>query len=325
MFKMKIVINIMIECWRFMRFTLRYNASILTDSNMRKMQYSLMRENHVIEKGMSLRNPRLGFGQKKVIDLISHLSKYVDLYMSFDSDFLVYPLCTIRSYIRYTKEKNVDIKNIEYEFRNLCDKIESKGYHFSEEIVSAGVIMKNHETLKEEIKKPFQEFVMSRHSIRYFTDEIPARSIVEKALNTARYTPSACNRQSWHTHIYTGEIAHKLFEIQGGAHGFEHDMHMGIIVTADANAFLHYEIHQPYIDGGLYAMSLIYSLHAEGLGCVPLSFGFYMDKLKRIKKEFSIPENEILIVLLGVGYLPKVYKIAVSNRLELIKTNLFHY
>lgn len=30
------------------------------------MQYTLLRENHTIEKGLSMRNPRKGFGKKSV-------------------------------------------------------------------------------------------------------------------------------------------------------------------------------------------------------------------------------------------------------------------
>ena len=40
-----------------------YNASMRTDHDMYKMQYTLLRENHIIEKGMSMRQSRRGFGQ----------------------------------------------------------------------------------------------------------------------------------------------------------------------------------------------------------------------------------------------------------------------
>ena len=58
--------HIMRECVAFGSSLLKYNASVNTDGDMYKMQYTLLRENHVIEKGMSLRNPRKGFGQQKV-------------------------------------------------------------------------------------------------------------------------------------------------------------------------------------------------------------------------------------------------------------------
>ena len=105
-------------------------------------------------------------------------------------------------------------------------------------------------------------------------------------------------------------------------HGFESDIHMGILVTADANAFLSYEVHQPYVDGGLFSMSLIYAIHAVGLGCIPLSCGFYKSKLDQIKKEYDVPNNEIPIVLLVLDTLKIHSKLQYQHvKLLLIQIN----
>lgn len=320
-----IKIKIFLECWHFLLYTLKHNASVHTDSNINKMRYTLMRENHVIEKGLSMKNPKKGFGQLKVSNLIKRINKYSDLYFSIDSSFLIYPICTIAHYIQYTKESGTDIEKIESEFDNLCKKLKKKGLNFNTHEVTAGVIDLKYSDFKENITKPFATFAQSRHSVRYFKNEIPPKELIEQALSIARFTPSACNRQSWHTHIFVNGKAQDLIKMQGGANGFEQNIHMAIVITADANAFLCYEIHQPYIDGALYAMSLIYSLHAEGLGVIPLSLGFYSSKLNQIKKTFEIPQNEIPIMILGVGLLDDNFKVAVSTRLNISKTNTYHY
>ena len=67
------------EAYHFYLLLSKYNASHHTDEDMEKMQYTLLRENHVIEKGMSMRNPRKGFGQKKVANLLKRLQKYFEL------------------------------------------------------------------------------------------------------------------------------------------------------------------------------------------------------------------------------------------------------
>lgn len=53
--QIKIIFNIIRECVRFMFYNLVHNASIKTDNNIHKMQYTLLRENHIIEKGMSMK------------------------------------------------------------------------------------------------------------------------------------------------------------------------------------------------------------------------------------------------------------------------------
>lgn len=87
------------EAFHFYKLTTLYNASHHMDDDMEKMQYTLLRENHVIEKGMSMRNPRKGFGQQKVSELLKRLQKYYALYGDKDLDFLKYPLATIKKYI----------------------------------------------------------------------------------------------------------------------------------------------------------------------------------------------------------------------------------
>ena len=88
--------------------------------------------------------------------------------------------------------------------------------------------------------------------------------------------------------------------------------------------FLHYEPFQCYIDGGLYAMNLINALTYVGLGTIPLSCGFYTEKLSAIQKRFEIPANEALIVIIGLGILTKEVKFANSTRQAIETTNTFH-
>ena len=39
------------------------------------------------------------------------------------------------------------------------------------------------------------------------------KETIEKALKLAQKTPSACNRQSWHTHVFQGEESINLIKI----------------------------------------------------------------------------------------------------------------
>ena len=111
------LVRIRLSLWKdifyFHKLTIKYNASIHTDNDIEKMQYTLLRENHTIEKGLSLKNPRKGFGQQKVLKLLKRLNKYFDVYGKTDKEFLIYPLGTIKHYIHYTKSTGVEIPIIE--------------------------------------------------------------------------------------------------------------------------------------------------------------------------------------------------------------------
>lgn len=310
-----------IEMLSYWKRLCRYNASMHTDNDMKKMQYTLLRENHIIEKGMSMRQTRRGFGQAKVAALIERLRKYYRLYGSEDASFLTYPLSTIQAYITYQRHDGVAIPDIERGFAQLCHEA---GRDPEELSMPAGVETMLASDLQRQAKGDFSELLNSRHSIRYFQNILPSKSVLEEALTLASRTPSACNRQAWHTHIFFGEDAHELLRMQGGCNGFCEDIPCCIVVTADMKGFLGHEPFQCYIDGGLYAQNLINALHFVGLGSIPLSCGFMSSQLLHMQKRFNIPANEVMIVIIGTGVMYDEMKIAESTRRPISATNMYH-
>ncbi len=319
--RLPLSIQFFMETFSYWKRLCRYNASIRTDKDMRKMQYTLLRENHIIEKGMSMRNTRHGFGQAKVGALIERLGKYNRRYGQTDRDFLIYPLSTIKEYIAYQHRDNVEITDIEKRFQQLCGEI---GMSAESLVIPSGIERKKADELREQARKDFPSLLYSRHSIRYFQEELPTKETLERALELASRTPSACNRQAWHTHVYFGNDVHELLRMQEGCKGFCDDIHCCIVVTADMKGFLKHEPFQCYIDGGLYAQNLINALHHVGLGTIPLSCGFMSDKLLAMQKRFGIPENEVMIVIIGTGVMPDEMKIAISTRRPISTTNTYH-
>lgn len=308
----------MSEAYHFWRLTVKYNASHHTDDDIQKMQYTLSRETHTIEKGMSMRNPRKGFGQQKVTNLIKRLGIYCDRYLVQDKNFLEYPLSTIKNYIDYTHNTGVDIPQIESSFNTLLSKA---GF----DMISgkAGVMIETKENILSKCNKDFESLLYSRHSIRYFSEEPVSDEIITRALELAQRTPSACNRQGWLTHIYRAPQSVELIKWQGGSRGFEDEIKCAILVTANLKAFLNHEVHQAYIDGGLYAMNLINALHSLGLGTIPLSCGFKYNQLKRITN-FGIQNYEVPIIIIGIGNLTDCFKIAISERKPITRTTTIH-
>lgn len=314
----RIQISYMKDIYSFWTLTKKFNASSHTNSDIEKMKYTLLRENHTIEKGLSMRNPRKGFGQIKVARLLSRLNIYVDRYGAQDMDFLRYPLGTIKHYIQYTKKSGVCIPEIEIEYEKLIGRTKLKN------IQEQGGIKKiTRESIAYACNQDFSSLLLSRHSIRYFSNEEVCKDTIEKALKMAQRTPSACNRQGWKTHVYQGSRSVELIKWQGGSRGFEDEIKCSIVVTANLKAFLYHEIHQAYVDGGLYAMNLINALHSLGLGTIPLSCGFTHKKLRKLIG-FGIPKNEVPVVIIGIGNLMEEFNVAISERKDIKITNTFH-
>lgn len=297
----------------------KYNASSRTEADREKMEYVLLRETHTIEKGLSLREPRRGFGQQKVKDLIAHLTDYQQRYGLQNPDFLCYPLAAIRSWIDFTQSQGVEIDALIHAFDTLAARS-----GIIEITSQAGVREVSRQEIQAAAAGDLASVLQSRHSVRYFLPQVVSHEVIDQALQLAQLTPSACNRQGWKTHVYEGEACHRLLKWQGGSRGFEEDIHQAIVVTANQKAFLYYEMHQAYVDGGLYAMNLINALHSLGLGTIPLSCGFKQRKLRKLRRQFGIPDEELPIVIIGFGTLPERFKVAVSERKSLQQTNTYH-
>src|SRR5690554_2620715 len=314
----KIQESFLFETFFFWRSLCKNNASMHTDSCREKMEYTLLRENHIIEKGMSMRNPKKGFGQEKVLALLKRLIKYKQLYHEENPLFLRYPLTTVDEYIAYTKKNGIYIPEIESLFNQLA-----KDVNISTKPAS-GIIQRTKEDILKEKSINFSHFLESRHSIRYFSKNVPSQDLLDKALTLAQRTPSACNRQGWKVHQFIGSKCTDLLKWQGGARGFEEEPTIAFLVTANLRAFLHHEPFQAYVDGGMYAMSLIYAIHEVGLGSIPLSCGFQHSKISKLYKMFDIPKNEVPIEIIAVGEMLDSFNVAASSRKDISITTVKH-
>ena len=60
--------------------------------------------------------------------------------------------------------------------------------------MSSGISLYHSTDIMNDAKGDFQSLLYSRHSIRYFKDELPSKDVIDEALTLASRTPSACNR-----------------------------------------------------------------------------------------------------------------------------------
>lgn len=62
------------------------------------------------------------------------------------------------------------------------------------------------------------------------------------------------------------------------------------------------ERYQAWIDGGLFSMTLLLALHAEGLGAVSLNWCVQNQRDRQLHRASGIPEYERVMMLIGCGY-----------------------
>lgn len=282
------------------------------DFNEKKQTTDLTIRVHALEKGMSIGNVKYGFGQDKTKRLLNDLRVFFQ--NGGDVLFFSEALTVVKKYIEFNnfnKETEV-VKS----FNKLLE--ESKV-----SLVDHGGILEIIGN-KEKRAASFAEFSRSRFAIRDFSSVPLNVEDLKEALQICEKTPSACNRQPWRIHVYLDKQKRdKMFRFQGGSRGFSDDMQGCILVSGDMNSYSTDESNLLFVDGGLYAMNLMYALHYKNIASIPLSMGMRMNCIKKIKQEMGMPENELPVLLLGIGTYKDSFKVAASSRYYYNKYTIF--
>lgn len=296
-------------CYDYRRFV-KHSSAVYWGDNMRKLESLIMMRLHGIEKGLSLEQPRLGFGQKVLADLFAMMEQYAE--REANRYIIGLGLSVIDEYIQFHKQKGFDVSSVEEKFELLSKTISRRS------VVSpvGGVEIIRKQDMYKKSAIDFESFCNCRYSVRQFSEESVPKEVLVDAIRVAQKTPSVCNRQSSKVWVITDKSKiQEVLEIGGGATGFGEQIQAVLIVTSDLASFVSGgERNQCWIDGGMFAMSLIYSLHAKGLVscCMNWSKEYRVDC--RIRKCVNMCSSENILLLVGVGYPREDFAVARSTR-----------
>ena len=81
------------------------------------------------------------------------------------------------------------------------------------------------------------------------------------------------------------------------------------------------ERYQVYIDGGMYAMNLLYALHYNQIAACILNCSHTPEKDELLRNICGIKDSENFIAMIACGIPPERFKIAISRRYERSDTN----
>ena len=259
-----------------------------------QFESSITRLYHTIEKGLSYSDYRAGFGKANVDKLVLSLEQYVA--KGFDTSSFTYEtaLDCLNKYVAKNKEHG-------HEDPALNKRIEAlpgKGNRCGGTITTSAPA--------EPGKLTYEELVTSRHSIRHYSSDPVSIDLLKEAVALAQYTPSACNRQGWRTRIISDRnVMQKVLANQNGNKGFGQELDKLLCVTADLRSEQrNRELFQAFIDGGMYAESILNALYSKGIGSVPLSASLTPDQEKNVRDILSLDDAEVLILFIGVGNYP---------------------
>jgi nitroreductase len=146
----------------------------------------------------------------------------------------------------------------------------------------------------------FTELLISRRSIRKYTDQEVTDLQVEELLKAAMYAPSAGNQQPWHFVVLRNkETFTKIHDF----HPFSQMLDQASVVIAVC-ADLSLETKKGYwmIDCAAATENILLAAHAMGLGAVWLGIYPRPERVEGLKKLLALPETVEAFSLVSIGY-----------------------
>lgn len=304
--------------WQDVRLFNKYKFSDRKQMNKSNFEAHLTKEYHIVEKGLSMPNPRPGFGKPKIIKLISDTKMYIEKYGKTKVTSSV--MSSLDQYIKFNIERGEEVTSEYYSTistflkENKSDESKNGG---TKELTIADII--------EATDFDYQKFIISRVSVRDFSDELISDKEIEKIVDLARIAPSVCNRQGWHVHAFNKRTdIDKVLQYQHGNRGFGDKIQVLFLVTSDLQSFTTLEGNEPFIDGGIFSMSLLMAIHSMRMGACAMNTCIPFVDEKKLKKMLSLQDSERIIMMIGIGKLKEKYNVPISQKKEVKEILTIH-
>jgi nitroreductase len=279
-----------------------------SDANVARIESDIVRQYHVIEKGLTMPDFRPGFGQDMVRGLVRSMRAMEKHPCANRCDAT--QLSAARATLREYHERHAALGH------DISEILPGSDRDLWENATPGDGGSRSFTPVNAEDADAFERVVRSRSSVRSFDpDRTPSRDSIMAAIDLAMRSPSVCNRQTARVHVFTGEDAQRALSFQSGNRGFGHKIPMVIIVTSDLRYFTGTaERYQGWIDGGMFSMLLLLALHSQGLGAVSLNWSVNNERDQQLRAAVGIPDYERVIMLIGCGFSAADALIPVSTR-----------
>lgn len=288
---------------------LKYNGYSPFVDRQKRLFYKIIIETHTIEKGLSLPRRRPLFGRDKIRFVMAALDTYPPSFSPLPVQMV---LGALNAYVQFHRDQNVDDPLL-----NDIDNFLGRWHGKSSLAIHGGIKSFQFDACHHEDPAAL---LKSRSSLRMFDgSKLPVEEIC-RLVALAQSAPSQCNRQSTQIHLYQDRhTIDTLLALQGGSRGFsEHVANLFIVGSEVAAWGGPGQRNQPYVDGALFAMSLLLACHSRGLGACPLNLAVTNAKEREIKNVAKIPAGERLIMMIAFGKtVAEPLRVAVSPRRDL--------
>jgi nitroreductase len=287
--EVKAVKDVCVDTWMHLKYAARSDEFISASLKDSALETIVLKDIHRIEKGLSLNDAKRPFG--------SDLARRISVFL----------------------ERGKNIRNVEPIDIRAIEALAALEKWNDEGDRSLGKLTTLANPYSGTMDQTaWAEFFQSRKSIRNYSDVLPPPDSLDisKVIQWAINTPSVCNRQSWKVwYITEKSLVNKVLQLQNGNSGFR-NLNSILVFGVDRRKFtLGSERNQHWIDGGLFTMSTIWALHAQGFGSCLLNWSVSPERTSELRAIIGAEEYFEFISLCAVGRFEKDSLVAISPRL----------
>lgn len=147
------------------------------------------------------------------------------------------------------------------------------------------------------------EMIMSRRSIRKYTDEPVSDEVLRKILAAGMSAPSCANTRDWaFIAVRDRETLAKMADANGRPAQLLKEAPAAILVLGDTDRSFPRAKDYWVIDGAAVCENLLLAAHSLGLGAVWLGTWPQMERVEAQAKLFNLPETVIPHSIIALGY-----------------------
>lgn len=278
---------------------------------------SIIRRYHSLEKGLTMPEMKLGFGidvaKRLITDCILFISEF-----GKEDEQLRHAIAVVQEYKLYHEAQGFKLDN------SILSLISSLQDQIAEEVSPSHQRLISKAEYFRESESSFLKFSNSRLSVRHYSDIVIPENLIIDAIELSTNAPSACNRQAWRTYLYVNrDQIQQILKVQGGNRGFGHLADKLVIITSEVGVFTGIsERNQAFIDGGIFAMNLLYALHYKRIAACILNCSATPEKDLKLRELTGIKNSEVFIAMISCGNVPEQFKVPLSKRYSV--SNIVH-
>jgi nitroreductase len=287
----------------------RVHDKIYNNLASEKVKRDLTLLYHIVEKGLTMPEPRPGFGKQVVIDLCKVVLRYERMKLDLNELEFSQSVTVLKEYAAYHTEIGFKLDD------ELIDGL-SKIIHRFEDVHGTNQLQTTEKEYFESINASFDVFNKSRYSVRSYTKKLIPIELLMDCVNMAQKSPSFCNRQPTRVHLVkSAQKIDAILSIQNGNRGFGHLAETLIVLTSviSVTKDIH-ERNENHLNGGMFAMTLLQALHYHRIAACSLNWSVDNTKDSIMRKILNVPENEVVLLVISCGFPPETFKIASSPR-----------